>query len=187
MLQTTRLLDGARAGDRSALDALFARHRGRLLSWLRLALSPALARRVSAEDLLQETLLEATRKIASFEPRGPASFYAWLVAIGRFKIAEAQRALQAHKRAREEELQREPENPATSPSLGAMRRESAEALWAALAELPPEQAEAIRLRYLEGLPLGEAAARLGRSEAALKALVTRGFARLADKLDSGSA
>ncbi len=182
MIQTTHLLDGARAGDRAALEALYLRHRGRLLAFLRLAMSPALARRVGPEDILQETLLESTRKLSSFEPRGPSSFYAWLVAIARFKIAEAERALQAHKRAREEPLERDPVQSATSPSMGAMRVEAGERLRAALEELPAAQAEAIRLRYLEGLSLAEAAARMQRSEAALKALVTRAFAALGERL-----
>jgi RNA polymerase sigma-70 factor (ECF subfamily) len=184
--QTTYLLGAAREGDMSAIEALFSRHRGRLLAFLQLAMSPMLARRVSHEDILQETLLEASRKLGAFEPRGPSSFYAWLVAIARFKIAEAERAMQAHKRAREEPLVADPAQSGTSPSMGAMRVERAEHLRAALARLPDAQAEALSLRYLEGLSLAEAAQRMQRSESALKALVTRAFAVLAERLDEHS-
>lgn len=149
-------------------------------------MTQALARRVAPEDILQETLLEATRKLGSFEARGRSSFYAWLVAIARFKIAEAERALLAQKRAREEPLVRDPAQSGTSPSLSAMRVEHAELLRAAIADLPEAQAQAIRLRYLEGLSLAEAAERMERSESAVKALVTRAFAVLAKSLDGQS-
>ena len=169
-----------------AIETLLEAHRGRLLAFLRLAMSRPLAQRVAPEDILQETLLEAAHKLDGFEDRGPSSFYAWLVAIARFKLCEAERALQAHKRAREEPLQLDPAQTGTSPSMGAMRLERAELLRAALAELPEAQAEAIRLRYLEGSSLCEAAARMQRSEAAVKALVTRAFTVLAQRLDDQS-
>lgn len=181
--QTTQLLGPAREGDTSAIDALFVRHRGRLLSFLCIVMPQALARRVTPEDILQETLLEATRKLAGFESRGPSSFYAWLVAIARFKIAESERALQAQKRSREEPLMVDLVHSGTSPSMAAQRVERAQLLRAAVAELPESQARAIGLRYLEGLSLAETAKRLGRSESAIKALVTRAFAVLAQRLD----
>ena len=165
-----------------AIETLLESHRGRLLAFLRLSMSQALARRVAPEDILQETLLEATRKLDRFELRDASSFYAWLVAIARFKLAEAERALRAHKRAREEPLELDPAQSGTSPSAGAMRAERDGRLRAALDELPSAQSEALRLRYLEGVSLAEAAARMQRSEAALKALVTRAFATLASRL-----
>ena len=95
MSETTALVLCARDGDRASLDALCARHQGRLLALIRLHLSPELAARLAPEDLLQETLLEAARKVGGFEPQGPAAFYRWLVGIARFKIAEAERARRA--------------------------------------------------------------------------------------------
>ena len=165
------------------IEGLLESHRGRLLAFLRLAMPAALARRVAPEDLVQETLLAAARKLGKFELRDSASFYAWLVAIARFKIAEAERAVRAGKRAREEPLELDPAQTGTSPSAGAMRAERDGLLRAALEELPQGQAEALRLRYLEGLPLPEVAARMQRSEAAVKALVTRAFAALAKRLE----
>lgn len=166
-----------------AIEELLESHRGRLLAFLQLAMSQALARRVAPEDILQETLLEATRKLGDFQSRGPSSFYAWLVAIARFKIAEAERALRADKRACEQPLELDPVQSGTSPSARAMRAERDGLLRAALDELPEAQAEALRLRYLEGLSLAEAAARMRRSEAAVKGLVTRAFAALAVRLE----
>jgi RNA polymerase sigma-70 factor (ECF subfamily) len=180
MTHTTRLVDAARAGDRAALAALYARHEGRLLAFLRARMSTDLARRLAPEDVLQETLLEASRKIGDFEPReGGASFYRWLVGIARFKVQEAHRAGKAKKRAHEIELDGDPARTQTSPSGHAMRAEGALRLHAALATLPERQAEAVRLRYLEGMSLAETADRLACSEPAVKALVARGLGALA--------
>jgi RNA polymerase sigma-70 factor (ECF subfamily) len=182
MSDTERMIARALDGDRAALDALFARHRGRLLAWLGLALPAQLARRVPAEDLVQETLLEASRKLDHFEPRGPSSFYAWLVGIARHKLSEAQRAESAEKRSGAAPLERDPTGTATSPTQAAVRADRAEHVRAAIARLPAPQAEALQLRYLEGLSTAEVARRLERSEMAVKALVTRAFAELTAQL-----
>ncbi len=182
MPDTGRLLQQAREGDRDAQDALFARHRRRLVAFVR-ARSPAeLVRSLSPEDIVQETHLEAVRKLDTFEDRGPASFYCWLVAIARFKLAEAVRARQALKRSRETALPEDAPSTDTSPSGGAEKAERAARLRDALADLPGDQGEALRLRYLEGLSVAETAGRLGKSEGAVKMLVSRGLAILAEGL-----
>ena len=185
MSETARLLESARAGDRQALDSVYARHQGRLLHFIRASMS-GLAHRVSPEDILQETLLESARKIDAFEPRGPASFYRWLVGIARFKLAEAARSQRAKKRSSEEPLDRTPAANETSPSGRAIRGEQVGHLRDALASLPQRQADAVRLRYLEALSLAESASRLGCSEAAVKALVSRGLMELARRIHEES-
>lgn len=176
--ETGRLVELARGGDRAALDDLFERHRGRLAAFVRARMSGALLRTVTPADLLQESFLEAARKLGSFEDRGPSSFYRWLVAIARFKILEAERARNANKRALERPLDGDPAGEGSSPSARAIRRERRDLLRAALAELPGEQGEAVRLRYLEGCTIAETSERLGRTDAAVKALVSRGLAAL---------
>jgi RNA polymerase sigma-70 factor (ECF subfamily) len=185
MSETSRLVDAACDGDRAALEALYARHEGRLLAFIRSRMSAELAARVSPEDVLQETLLESSRKIDAFDPQGGASFYRWLVGIARYKVSEANRARLAKKRALEAPLTADPAHSQTSPSGRAMRFESARALHAALAALPERQAEAVRLRYLEGASVAETAEQLACTESAAKALVTRGLAELSRLLVRG--
>jgi len=165
-----------------ALNALCTRHSGRLLASIRVRLPTAVSLRVGAEDILQETLLEAARKIDAFEPQGSGSFYRWLVGIARFKISEAQRAGRAGKRAFEVPLDSDLAGTQTSPSVGVARAERGDRVSAALDRLPERQAEAVRLRYLEGATLAETAAALQCTESAVKALVTRGLAELARQL-----
>jgi len=180
---TRRLLGRARAGDEPALDALLSRHQGRLLSWLRASAGAGSTARTAPDDVLQDTLLEAARKLDAFEDRGPASFYRWLVGIARLKLAEARRYERAARRApghgELQELDSALPGDVSSPSRHAQRAERGAALAAALAGLPERQGEAVRLRYLEGLSLEETAARLETSAAAVKALVSRGMAALA--------
>jgi RNA polymerase sigma-70 factor (ECF subfamily) len=139
--------------------------------------------RVLAEDLLQETLLVAARRLDSFEGRGPASFYRWLVGIARFKVAEAQRGVRAGKRACETPLRGEVAMVQTSVSGRAARQERSVVLNEALDRLPGRQGDAVRRRYLEGRSLAETARLLACSEPAVKALVSRGLAELARALD----
>ena len=51
-------------------------------------------------------------------------------------------------------------------------------LLAALGKLPAEQREALRLRYVENLPSKEIAARLGKSDGAVRVMLTRALGQL---------
>src|ERR1700761_4405579 len=76
-MDDTDLIARAAAGDAAAFDTLVREHQSRLRGFLR-RLSrgdPALA-----DDLAQETLLEAWRKIAQYS--GAGSFAGWLSRIG---------------------------------------------------------------------------------------------------------
>jgi len=181
MHTTGRLLHGALEGDAAAQSALFDRHLGRLLAFARARMTPRARGIVAPEDIVQETHLEAMRKLPTFEDRGPASFYRWLVAIARFKISEADRAAGAKKR-QAGPLDAPVPAAITSPSGRVMQRAARERLDAALQELGGARAEAVRLRYLEGLSIQETAERLERSPAAVKALVSRGLGDLVSRL-----
>lgn len=187
MSDTARLVRASQEGDRDALDALYRLHQGRVLAMIRVTLGADLAARIPPEDVLQETLLESARKIGAFEDRGPGSFYRWLVSIARFKVAEARRAQRAQKRAAGVPL----DGPAgagevalaqTSPSGRVVRAEAAERVAAAIEALPDRQRDAVRLRYLEGRSLADAAAEMACTEAAVKALVARSLLALGASL-----
>jgi RNA polymerase sigma-70 factor (ECF subfamily) len=85
------LVARAAAGNASAFGLLVRRHQSQLRGFLR-----RLARgdHALADDLAQETFLEAWRKIAQF--RGEGSFAGWLMRIGwsRYLMAARQRKLE---------------------------------------------------------------------------------------------
>jgi RNA polymerase sigma-70 factor (ECF subfamily) len=181
--ETLHLLQAVKLGDSHARDDLFTRHAGRLAGFIRVNMSAELRARVAPEDILQETLFEAARKLEAFEPQGPAAFYSWLVEIARYKLAEARRAGRALKRAKQTPLDSGVDLGVTStPSRHAERGERAEQLAAALERIDATRAEAVRLRYLEGLSVADAAERMDCSETALKSRVARGLSELADRL-----
>jgi RNA polymerase sigma factor (sigma-70 family) len=72
------LLKRVQAGDTAALDALIARYRPRLVRWASGRL-PGYARDLAeTQDLVQETLVQAFRKIERIEIRGEGALQAYL-------------------------------------------------------------------------------------------------------------
>jgi len=66
----------------------------------------------------------------------------------------------------------------SSPSERAVRHEDLLRLAAALAALPDDQRRAVELHHLQGLPLAETAAALGKTTQAVVGLLFRGLRRL---------
>jgi DNA-directed RNA polymerase specialized sigma24 family protein len=74
---TFHLISRARAGDRDALERLFARHAGPLQRWASGRL-PKWARQLSdTDDLVQDALVQTFKRIGEFEPRGVGALQAW--------------------------------------------------------------------------------------------------------------
>jgi RNA polymerase sigma-70 factor (subfamily 1) len=86
-----RLLHHARHGMSRALGDLFAEHGGMLLSTARHQLDARLAAKLSAEDLVQDTFLEAQRSLHQFQGSHRAEFAAWLKAILLNRLANCVR------------------------------------------------------------------------------------------------
>jgi len=127
-----------------------------------------------AEDAAQQTFLSAYRGLlAGQEPREPS---AWLGAIARNEC----RARLRRRRTEPLTLVAEPSGDETQREVG--RRAEAEALCTALAELPPQQRDAIVLREFYGLSYADVAAALGLSGPAVESLLFRSRRRLQEQL-----
>ena len=74
----------------------------------------------------------------------------------------------------------------STPSLKLGRREQADSVRSAIAQLPGDYAAAIELYDLQGLEIDEVASRMGRSAGAIHMLRARGHERLRGILASGS-
>jgi RNA polymerase sigma-70 factor (ECF subfamily) len=160
-MDESNLIARAAAGDAAAFDALVRAHQSRLRGFLRRMARGDVA---LADDLAQETFLEAWRKIAQY--RGAGSFAGWLSRIGwsRF-LMEARK----HK---PELLDDIPERSIdTSPDAkldleSAMRRISA------------AERAALTLCYAQGYSNEEAAAILDMPLGTVKSHILRGRDRL---------
>ena len=83
--ETTLLLKQARAGHGPAFDRIFERHRQSLRKLIEFRLEPKLSRRIDASDVVQETHVEALRRLPDYLAHQPMPFRLWLrkIAIER--------------------------------------------------------------------------------------------------------
>jgi RNA polymerase sigma-70 factor (ECF subfamily) len=153
------LLEGFRAGDGRALDALFERYEGPVFQFL----VGLLRDHHLAEDVLQETFVRALERLEGVDPdhlRG------WL-----FTVAYHQAMLSRRKQRGRGGLPRvvavefafeddRLPDPTSGPEAEAERREHAERIRVLLEQLPPQQREVIRQRVYEGKRFREIAADL---------------------------
>lgn len=199
-MSTTELVVASKEGDNEAFGRLLEQYRGYLLMLAHRYLSARLRRRVDPADIVQLTFLEAKRDLAAFRGQTPAEFAGWLRGMLKNNVATAvARHITAQKRSLAREVDPRKNSghgsqrgswvhqlpgSTTSPSGVAIREEAVLALLEALHELPETQAEAIRLRYMEGLPLAEIVERMGKSETAVAGLLKRGLKKLRIVLDT---
>lgn len=194
-MSTTELVVASKAGDNEALGRLLEQYRGFLLMLAHRYLSERLRRRIDPADIVQVTFLEAKRDLDSFRGQSPAEFAGWLRGMLKNNVATAvARHVTTQKRSLKREIDAGAPLPGmdsagagwiqqlpgstTSPSGVAIRAEAVVVLLQALHQLPETQAEAIRLRYMEGLPLSEIVERTGKSETAVAGLLKRGLQKL---------
>jgi RNA polymerase sigma-70 factor, ECF subfamily len=159
------LMERFLGGDSSAFDALFTRYAARINAYLRRMVGPS-----TADDLTQATFLSVVRSRGRFQ-RG-ARFRPWLYAIA----SNAARDYLRHARFEQPADDGVPPEQVAEDVLPDPPLEKA--VHAALAQLPPQQREAIRLHRFEGFSFGEIAESLGLSESAVKVRAHRGYVRL---------
>ncbi len=195
-----QLAAAAAAGDRGALERLLLNHFDELEKRIASKLPPRLAATHAAEDILQVTFFQAFRDIGRYRARAGASFGDWLARIADNRLLDAIKQHDCAKRggdrqrvgeiavgdSRSASLLDWIAADQTSPSSVIARSEALHALHVALASIPEDQREAIRLRHLEGKSLEEAAEAMGRSRDAVRGLVQRGKLSLEEAMSRAS-
>ena len=179
------LLTRAQAGDQEALEALLDRYRPRLERWARGRL-PEWARDLAdTHDLVQETLIQAFRKMDGFEIRGEGAFQAWLRQILLNRIRQEIR--RASRRPATDELESHVEDERTTPLEAAVGRQSLERYEAALGRLKAPDRDIIIARVELGQTNDEIAAAFGKPSAnAARMAVERALLRLAREMRGAS-
>lgn len=158
------------AGDRGAFAHLYERYASLVLSICRRVLDD----RFAQEEAAQDVFLLVWRHAERFDPaRGAVG--SWLVLLARSRALDHGRRL-ARRDTPRGDLEAERDESAAADELSGLA--AACALADAMATLPPEQFDAIRLAYFEGLVQTEIAARLGVPVGTVKGRIRLALARL---------
>ncbi|BBO31527.1 sigma-70 family RNA polymerase sigma factor [Lacipirellula parvula] len=189
----TQLLARLRSGDEAALAEFVEANRPALMAFLHSRIGAHLAKKTEADDILQDACLEACRSLdkAPLDTWDPLH---WLFQICERKIIDAHRrhfASQKRDASREAALPDSDDGGGlanllaasmTTPSAAFSRDQRQLRVLAALDTLPEEQREAIRLRYLVGLPSKEIAQKLGKTDGAIRVMLSRSLGKLQEML-----
>lgn len=172
------------AGEEAACAALVADHQ-RMVYQLAYNL---LGDVEEARDLSQDVFLQVFRTINRF--RGQSALRTWIYRIAvnlarnrqrwwRRRLRKDQVSLDEHVERHGPDVLRD---AAATPEVSLRRRETAERVWDALADLPFEQRTAIVLREIDGLSYEEIAYSLGIAVGTVKSRLTRARGALRERL-----
>lgn len=187
--ESNALANRVREGSTEALGEYLNAVKPRLLGLLHHLTSDQLRRVIETEDLFQEIARTAIASLAKI-PRENLDIDAWLDRLARRRVVDAHREqFGAAKRAqgRNQMFSQMGSDDSdgggnfeqmliasiTSPSLAVSRNFKLVKLQAALAKLPEEQREVLRLRYSEGLPTAAIAEQIGKTDVAVRVMLSR--------------
>jgi RNA polymerase sigma-70 factor (ECF subfamily) len=187
--ETSRLLDEVRAGEPSAFDRLFARHRGTLRRFVAFRLDPRIQARLDASDIVQETHLEAYRRLSDFLTRRPMPFRVWLRKTAYERLLKLRRNhVEAARRSVDRELGLADRSSlllagsvlpgGSSPIQRLVRGELVRRVREALAQLAPADRELLLMRNVEELPYRDIGCILDMEPAAARKRYGRALLRL---------
>lgn len=178
---TVDLLSKAKVGDTAATNALFQRCIPPLQRWARGRLPPYARDLLDTQDLVQETVVNMLRHIETFEARHEGAVHAYLrqAVLNRIRDEIRRRG----RRPAHVELGEDQRSLDASPLQQAIGREGIERYEDALAQLRPEDREAIVGRVELRYSYKELAAILGKpTPDAARIAVTRALGRLMEQM-----
>lgn len=193
------LLQQAVEGDTAALRVLLEHFGGEVRKRISGRIEKRWQSSLDEDDVMQVAYLEAFLHIDQLTARDSASFLTWLTRIAENALRDAVRGLTRQKRP--DPARRVVAAPdvdsyvglleclgvtTTTPSREAARRDAAAILETAVARLPEDYKTAVRLYDLEGRPVSEVAATMGRSVGAVHMLRARAHDRLRQDLGTAS-
>lgn len=194
--ETRRLLDQVRASQPGAVDRLLTHYRRYLRHLVALRLDPQLRARVDPSDVVQETQMEAVRRLDDYLDNEPLPFRLWLRQLAYDRLLMLRRKhVTAARRAVGRELAL-PDGSSlrlaaqllesgSSPSEQYTRQELTHRVQAALAKLPDPDRELLLMRNFEGLSNAEMARVLNVTPAAASQRYGRALLKLRKLLIAG--
>jgi len=192
------ILQGISSGSVEALAEFLKTNERPLMAFISRRLGDAMRKKVEVEDVFQDVSAQAISSITPELP-GEREPFSWLCQIAERKIVDAHRHhFQTQKRdaGKERPLQTGSSsddgggmvnmlvNSMTTPSAAFSRNAREARLHEALAELNDNQREAIRLKYIENRSSRQIADALGKSDVAIRVMLTRTMKQLHEILDA---
>lgn len=138
---------------------------------------------VEAEDVALTVLARVLPLLATFEP--PEGFVRYLRRSTRNAAVDAVRLRVRTPRPLgdgQTDARLDPEDIATDPELRAVRVDAADRIWLAVTQLDEPARSLVHLHYRDGLPIDQAAERLGISKSTAKRHLRAARLKLAVKL-----
>jgi RNA polymerase sigma-70 factor, ECF subfamily len=189
-----QLLERARQGDRGAVEDLLGHFRESLRRMIALRLDPALTARLDASDVVQEVLVEASKRLDDYLRNPAMPFHLWLRQIAKDHMIDAHRK---HRKAQRRSIDREQSlvprgladnssidmmgqilDQELTPATAAIRQELEQRLAQAIGRLEEDDREIILMRLYEQLSNQEIATLLSLTEPAAAMRYLRAVRRL---------
>ena len=172
-----RLVEAARAGDRTAGQRLYRQYVDRVFRTMR----GILRSEVDAEEVTQDAMLAVLTSLDRYTPRAGTRFAAWVMTIS---VNTARRRFRRRRPENTDpaELQRIPDD-ATDLERDADSQRTSAALLRALAELDERDREIVSLRYGSDLDATEIARALALEPANVRKILERTRVRLGARIE----
>ena len=200
---TAALIERAKEGNPQAVESLLDRHRDGLRRMIQLRLDQKIQRRVDVSDVVQEVLIEASRRLKDYLENPVMAFHLWVRQIAKDRIIDAHRR---HRVSAKRSIDREQPlvvsgdndhstmelvgalcDPALTPAAAATQREIAKQVEAAIGLLPSIDQEILLMRHYEQLSNQDIAAALQLTEPAASMRYLRALRRLREIIDQSDA
>jgi RNA polymerase sigma factor (sigma-70 family) len=173
--------------------------RGKVLAYISRQIPQDLRHLLDPEDIFQGVCCRASGQMgARAIPEDPDAAIRWIMTVARNFLVDRVRELRAQKRGGGLFTQVEIRHGSVvamlqdlalysrTPSASAAAHELLQLVGQAVGRLATDQQSAVRLQYIDGLSLAEAAIKMRRTEGAVRKLSERGLAQLRADLRAAS-
>lgn len=197
--QTEKWLASAKGGDASAINHLLEEHRRPVQRLVEMRLDRKVQRRVDVSDVVQEVMVEASKRLQKYLENPEMAFHLWLRQIAWDHIIDTYRR---HRVSAKRNMDREQPmtspggadqstvelavqlcDPGITPAAAATQREIARRVEASIEQLGDQDREIIQMRHFEHLSNLEIADALGLNPPAASMRYLRAVRRLRQLLD----
>lgn len=180
MLTETEIISGLKTGKDEAVEAVLNIFGDRLLR-AALAITGDLQ---TAEEVVQDTLLQVCRKIHSLQEQSALQTWIFRIAVNLAKNRVRGGWFRRVTPLKERELNHLTDYRDSSPEVQTVNRESREEVLRSLQRLPVKYREVLVLYYLEDLNIREICEVLEQPEGTVKSKLSRGRALMKAKMET---